>query len=333
MQRLVYVLFQLDEACRYIRDGRLERLRLALLVLDNAIEIQMNRQVQADLRYEEMEEKLRERVLEIPEHERPDSLKRIAEWTPLSRAQKAKIERFFDEKVWYLTERKSHFDWRLAEPIKYLHRYRNEAYHSARVRKETIRTAAVLLLEINCELLATLRGGGTSYASDQDYSWIEERFGQKPMAVFGSTDAIIEIVDSLRRDVLPTDESVASTLMEHLESRFVDFYEALDFIVDNTAIPNREEALKHSQYSSEIKQGKLDIRSAIEQFCGPFTLDIVKDLRKVISNIRFASGRLEAFQVFSTIESKLEPIEKVVYELASEVDHWIQMEVDRMRGK
>jgi hypothetical protein len=334
MQRLVYVLFQLDEARRYIGDGRLERLRLALLLLDNAVEIQLDRQVQADLMHEDMEERLRERVLEIPESERPESLRTVAEWEPLSRIQKAKINRLFDEKVHYLAERKSYFDWRLAEPMKYLHRYRNEAYHNARVRKETIRTAAVLLLEINCQLLLTLKGGGTSYASNEDYSWIEERFGRSPMKVFGSSDAIREIAGSLRADVLPSDESVATALLEHLESRFEDFYETLDVIVSNTAISDREAALKNSQYSFNVKQGKLDFRrTPIEQFCGPFTLIAVEDLRKLIANIRFSVGRLEAFHAFSTIESRFEPIERVVYELASEVDHWIQMEIDRMRGK
>jgi hypothetical protein len=37
------VLFQLDEARRYLEDGRLERLHLALLILDSAAEIQLDR--------------------------------------------------------------------------------------------------------------------------------------------------------------------------------------------------------------------------------------------------------------------------------------------------
>lgn len=36
MQAFVFVLFQIDEACRYLLDRRLEQLRLALLLLDNA---------------------------------------------------------------------------------------------------------------------------------------------------------------------------------------------------------------------------------------------------------------------------------------------------------
>lgn len=124
MQRLLYVLFQLDEARRYIEDGRLERLRLALLLLDNAAEIQMDRQIQTDLIHEEMRERLHKQVLQIAATERPANLNELAQWEPLTHSEKARIERFFDEKVKHLSERWSRLDSRLAEPLKYLHRYR-----------------------------------------------------------------------------------------------------------------------------------------------------------------------------------------------------------------
>jgi hypothetical protein len=48
MKFLSYLLFQIDEARRYIEDGRLEHLTLALLLLDNAAEIQMDRRIKAE---------------------------------------------------------------------------------------------------------------------------------------------------------------------------------------------------------------------------------------------------------------------------------------------
>ena len=45
MQRLTSILFQMDEALRHIGDGRIERLRLAMLLLDNAAELQIDRRV------------------------------------------------------------------------------------------------------------------------------------------------------------------------------------------------------------------------------------------------------------------------------------------------
>lgn len=60
MQRLLFVLFQLDEARRYIEDGRLPHLRLALLLLDNTAEIQMDRRIQDNWQRDVLRERLRE---------------------------------------------------------------------------------------------------------------------------------------------------------------------------------------------------------------------------------------------------------------------------------
>ncbi len=117
MQRTLYVLFQLDEARRYVEDGRLERLRLALLILDNAVEIQLDRRIREDLMYEEMRKRLRRNVLQIPAAERAPGLAELAEWEPLTVAEKYRLDRFFDEKLKYLSERQRHLDRRLVEPL------------------------------------------------------------------------------------------------------------------------------------------------------------------------------------------------------------------------
>src|SRR6266853_117861 len=221
MQHLLYVLFQLDEACRYIEDGRLERVRLALLLLDNAAEIQMDRRIRDDLSHHTLKERLRKQALIIPENERPIILQGLLQSEELTSSQKLKLDRLFDEKVNFLTEREHHLDPRLAGPLKYLHRYRNEAYHRARVRRETIRTAAIILLEINCQLLLSTRPGCFSYASDEDYSWIEQRFAINRTSLgFHRDEALPRIVDTIRSGISPDDDSVAANLADHLAGRF-----------------------------------------------------------------------------------------------------------------
>lgn len=145
MQHLTYILFQIDEAQRYMEDGRIEQLRLALLLLDNAAEIQMETRIREDIQLEEMQEHLRKHVLRIPENERPESLLEITEWQPLSKSKKGKISNYFDEKIKYLSKRQTSLDSRLCAPLSYLHKYRNEAYHHAKVRRQTIDTAAHIL--------------------------------------------------------------------------------------------------------------------------------------------------------------------------------------------
>lgn len=45
------------------------------------------------------------------------------------------------------------------------------------------------------------------------------------------------------------------------------------------------------------------------------------------------AGEVRAFERFAEIERALEPVETAVVELVVEIDNYIQMQVDIMRGK
>ena len=258
----------------------------------------------------------------------------MAEWQPLGTSKKAKIDGFFDEKVTFLAGRGC-LDARIAEPLKYLHRYRNEAYHRAKVRPETIRTAALILLEINCQLVLSLHSCG-SYASDEDYSWIEERFGKRPFDIMMDGAPVRkEIIDQIRSAVLPTDASVASTLAKHLESRLEDLEGALGFVTECLeSVPDREAALKLSQYNAECERGQVQPSEySPVAFTPRWTVKSIEQLRDRVPEIRGATDRLDAFHRFSLLEVELEPIESCVHKFASKVQDMIQMEIDIRRGK
>ncbi len=176
--------------------------------------------------------------------------------------------------------------------------------------------------------------GTTSYGSNEDYSWVEERFGINPKAAFMDRDALATMVEAVRGDVLPTNESVVATLEEHLESRFEDLYDALDFIVENTPIEDRAQALRGSQYFAAMDRGEVDPRrQSPDDFEGSHTLNRIEELRGRIPELRGASDRLDAFHRFSLVERELEPAEDAVHAGAAEVDAMIQAEIDRLRGK
>jgi hypothetical protein len=83
MQRLTYVLYQMDEARRFLDGGRLEQVRLALLLLDNAAELQIERRVRDELSSENLRERIRTRTrtLGIPKGY-SEGLDELAAWQP-----------------------------------------------------------------------------------------------------------------------------------------------------------------------------------------------------------------------------------------------------------
>jgi hypothetical protein len=320
MQFLSFVLFQLDEARRYLEDGRLQHLRLAILLLDNAAEIQMDRCIKGELVHDEFKEILKRNIVDTtsqrPHMNLTEDLKELAAWVPLTEKKKYDLDRHFDEKVSYLVGRGGHLPPSMAKPLRHLHQYRNEAYHRATVRPDTIRAAALILLEINCQMLLTMTSGWSSFSSGEDYSWLEVRFGYKP---FLDESKLPAIIDEIRGGLLPSVEIVADTLAKHLEDRFSAFNESLDFIVQNGGIVvDRQAALHRSQVNSKHP------RQSIEW---------IQKRAASIPKVRAASSRLESFERFASIEELFEPLEECVNNLAREIDQGIQIAIDLARGK
>ena len=136
MQVLVNVIFQIDEARRYILDGRLQQLRLSLLLLDNAAEILMDHRVQTDRENSAVSVRLKERAIEINEMARDQSLPDIFESSPELKAlldvptqtkeKREKIDRRHGDKVNFLAQSGGPLTQDLAGALKHLHTYRNE---------------------------------------------------------------------------------------------------------------------------------------------------------------------------------------------------------------
>lgn len=337
MQRLTYIVFQLDEALRYIDDGRIERLRLALLLLDNAAELQLDRRVRDHLAIEEVNERTREQTILltglVPESraELPAILAEIVAWEPLTKAQKRAVDRYFDEKLRFLSERYKDLDPALARVISYLHRYRNEAYHEARVRAETVRTAALIYFEANCSLLLTIFAV-QSYASNEDYSWLEERFGIRSSGLLVG-GGLQGVVDRLREPVLPTLSTVVDALTSHLHSRIADLLADLDFIVDGSRPTTRGEAARVAQLYAALERGDVVGSTDPDTYAGRWTLGSLEDTAKSIRSLGDAVDRLGAFARFADIEQEIEAFEQDVRPLGSFVDRMVDEEVDRLRGK
>ena len=62
------------------------------------------------------------------------------------------------------------------------------------------------------------------------------------------------MIDEFRSGLLPSDEAVAGTLADHLRDRFTILVDGLEFIVDNSNVKDKEEALRDSQYYAEMER-------------------------------------------------------------------------------
>jgi hypothetical protein len=334
MKRLSTILFQLEEACRLIDDGREDHLRLALLLLDNAAELQMDWAVRHEMLWAESRERMRQMALEVPAQERPPSLQELVEWQPLAKSQRAAIDRYFNEKVDYLSKLPEKFSPALAAPLKYLHKYRNQAYHRGEVRRKTLDISCRLLVEIDCDLVRSLPYMFRSLSSKDDYSWLEQRYGNVSR-LFGDDAFVERATTELCERVFVDDAAVAAALAEHLEARVASLVDDLDFILENArGFTSREEVLRTVQFVASPEASK--VRPGLtppESYRPPVRLRSIEALRERTTEISRSKSRIGAFAAYSVLEQELEKIEPDVQEAVYQVDMAIQEAIESSLGK
>ena len=327
-----FIIHQLEEAKRFIIAETLPYLRIALILIDNSVELLLDIAMEEELWTDEMRAMLRESTLSIPKAAETPELTEAVSYEPLTRDRKYQISRYFNEKIKYLTDDHSIFDPHIGAVISHLHTYRNAAYHSASIREETILPAVMLYFEISTDLLADF--GPSSYSSSDESGWLKRRYALTVSDLF-DRPARISIVDVLREGLSMTEEDLKSRLTDHLENRQTDVMDALDFIHDTTSIfSTRDEALRAVQYWREHPSDPIFTdMTQFDQYQPSVEMHHFGVMAKNASTILDAEGRIEAFQIFSEIEKRFEPIETQVNEFAAEIDRAIQLEVDSLRGK
>lgn len=323
----------MDEAARLIRDGRIPQLRIALILLDNASEVLLHEWAKDQLVWDSRTRRMYENAKQwgVPE----EHLRKFKVNELLRPAEERQVLRAFDQLIIYARDVNGVIQPEIADALLHLHRYRNEAHHRARVRKATIRTAVVLLFEVAARLVLTDLGRVGSYRSDQDYSWLSQRFGGQPHELFIDTTFPKMAIEQLRGSLPQDAANVAVAMAAHLEARIEDLLDTLDFLCKTARIPmTREQALEQAcEYvQSRSKDAELLDRMP-SGFTGKLSLATVEQVRQACGEILKAGDALTAFGRFAAAETDLEHLEFAAFELASEVDAMIQLEIDRARGR
>jgi hypothetical protein len=177
--------------------------------------------------------------------------------------------------------------------------------------------------------------GGSSYASDEDYSWLEKRFGVHAVQTLGNRAFLQQAAEEIRRRVFVDSSALGVALPDHLEARITDLRNAIAFILESTQhFRSPEEVFRASQYRSAVNRGEAPAAPMPPATYEPrFGLQILDDLLARRAEISATTSRIDAFRTYSFLEATLEMFEDDVHSLAAEVDRAIQWAVDIARGK
>lgn len=322
-----------------IIEGGISHLRMALLLLDNAAEVMMYRRMRHEFstsrRYENMLESMKRLqgygIEGKSKHDLNEHMKGLQNLI-VPAHEKRKIEKYFHEKLKFLTQKK-HIGESVASVLSATHRYRNNAHHQDKLRKETLQPVVLLLFEVVCDLLISLSPGWMSWSSRDNYLRFEERYGLSAMNA-GQKEGLLKIRGRLREGLPLEFFDLRDDLVTHLEARLEDLMQAIQFIAENVSEKGDfDGALKHVEYWFPRGGSSHRPQSTFDAFVPRHNMSELESWKAETQALKSLNDRLVLFAEFARHETFLEPIEEMVYEAAAALDHAIDMEIDRMRGK
>jgi hypothetical protein len=327
MERLRRTVVQLEEAKRFILDGEVARLRLAVILLDNAVEVMLHRRVREDLGSANMYGRMLQRFPDGPLDAKGESLRQEIAAKIIPAARQKKVARYFGEKLTLLSE-SGHLPFATTRALRHLHDYRNELQHHDHVRPESILPAALILFDIALDLMVTLVPGSTSWGSDDDLRWLQD-YGMEPFPI--GRDDLRAVIATKLRDGLPVGAGgVRDALIAHLGSR-------LDVMEGNLAeLP--AEARKPEELADMLghlrrwQQGLPD-EPATNADIEPFDkLGSFPRWRMETAGLSTIADKLELFDRFGMLEDEIEPLETALQDIVDAISAAGEVASDIARG-
>jgi hypothetical protein len=329
------IVTQLEESKRLMDTGEIPHLRLAFLLLDNAVELSMKLIIESKLVYNDMQIntiEIYERLQDISDARKKSEIKeKIAELkaSTVSKAKLRRIESNYDEKVNFLTQREV-FDEAMAKTVKKLHAYRNETYHRDVVPRDSIRPATIVLFDVACHIFSKVDDWGMALPLPKHVIEIKQRY-ETPGSAFSGHSLPRTVGENLRSQLSIDFNAVRTALATHLLSRIQQVEKDLEFIGDNFGSSLDRDAIikivQYDEYSPDVTlKDVLAARSHInaDSFCR---------WKERIKKLSRENNRHRMFSRFAAIEDDFEPFEKRVVDVVLELDRHISLQTDIARGK
>jgi hypothetical protein len=204
------------------------------------------------------------------------------------------------------------------------------------VRPESIKAATFVYFDIATDFLVRLQPGSTSWKGGENYDWLK-KYGLETK--FASSEEILPRITEGLRAGLPLDVAgIRTALVTHLIGRLDAMENQLVFIEEFLPHDVRAETpLKVVQFWHQNPRPTIvspeQTHAQIRAFVAPHGPDAFTKWRAATEALNAVEDKLEMFDRFATIEDEFEPLEMMIDDYVSDIDRYIQSQIDIARGK
>lgn len=327
MKRTIHLMEQLEEASIQLNKGTAVGARLALLLVDNVVELLMYRSAKSIISLYALLD-----GLPIPQKYPPKKRRDILD--------------HFDPKVSFLARDEHRITEDEAEVIRSGHRLRNEAYHVGILRQTFLLPMTQTYFTMACALLPRIGCDELEYHGPGDYSeeqaFLRRHGIPEPWRLGG--DSLSRICTELAANHTCPVDQLAGALSRDLMDRLSRLENDLDFLLHSLTGPTTDDVLKLVQfYNTELKQlgdpstvspsDKARVDRLWSTFQPPVTTKNLATWKHRAQGVAHAQSSGAALRMFWSIDHPLTRLSQEIRDAVEQIDREIQREVDLRLGK
>ncbi|WP_242907588.1 hypothetical protein [Actinomadura terrae] len=336
---LELLVVQMEEAKRLVTIDTVPHLRLALILLDNVVELSMQRMATQIFYLEQpvanMADNFRRGLkhpgADLTEEQVQAIREQISDMEQrfTSKTRRKKVLGSFGGKVDFLIE-KGKLPSEIKPVLHKLHGYRNETYHRDQHRREILAPAAMVYFDSACDMFGIFRpivAGTSSDIGPELKKFIEEDVRHFNPAYF---DLPEKIAETLRAEIGLDTHKVAEALSEHLLARIETFIEELEYA--NGFMDEEGDVLRYVQRQRE----DLSFFANPKEFhkrSFPVTYETIAGWRTAAAEVRSMQDKHELLSKYGLIEDEFEPLETAVQNVVANIERSIDIQIDAALGK
>lgn len=311
---------QLSESNRFIEVGSVTHLRLAYILIDNAVEILLLRKLSDLLLFNSLNERMHaEMNLIVAKAESlglNEEVQRAGEFRDeidkelINFKQRRELSRYFRPKAEFLVSR-GVLEKHTADAILVFHEYRNDLYHNDRLNVDILYSTTCIYFGLACELFSKLRADVSNILADDILSNMEEPAKALSESLQMQLD---HVATHLRNHIAGRIQQIKTILQEW-------FGEAAELYADliiRLVIQESDKSTPDAAKRYKCIKG-YGVQKFLEWEDRANSLIDTKDQRLLL--IEFAG-----------IESQMKPLEEVMDEFNSDMWRSVQLEIDLRRG-
>jgi hypothetical protein len=238
--RLIYE--QIEHAKRMLLSESVLDLRLSLILLDNAAEVMMYRELSSRFRWDDNWTPQWMRPEDLPPELRPKYTKE----------ERDRAEREFEPLI-RLLRRFDKLSESEAAVLRVCHKMRVDAFHRAEINHNILLPTTKLLFLTVADITLKLRAGHYTLPQNDDGPDAQflQRFGLKSAHSLLNDEGVNAMKEVLIRDINFDPKAFAELLAEELEDRIEGIIENIGYMNDTEDVAEIDEILQHVEFWRE----------------------------------------------------------------------------------